>query len=103
MTMFKGSIEQQANVYFEGKVTSRTVHLADGERLTLGFMCTGEYEFATAEKEKMEIIAGELTVLLPGESQWQTISAGRSFEVPANSKFQAKTDTYADYTCYYIK
>ncbi len=98
----EGTIEQQANVYFEGKVTSRTVYLADGERLTLGVMCQGEYQFNTTEKEKMDITAGELIVLLPGETAWQTYTAGESFEVPANSVFQVKAATFADYTCYYL-
>jgi uncharacterized protein YaiE (UPF0345 family) len=37
-------------------------------------MLPGEYEFGTAEKEIMEILAGEMDVCLPGES-WKTIVA----------------------------
>ncbi|UQF12472.1 pyrimidine/purine nucleoside phosphorylase [Vagococcus lutrae] len=103
MTTFNhATIEQQANIYFEGKVSSRTVILENGERLTLGFMTPGEYTFNTAAKERMEIVGGSLTVQLPDEEDWQTYTAGQSFDVPANSQFHAKTDTYADYTCYYL-
>lgn len=103
MSTFKNvTIEQAANIYFDGKVSSRTVFLETGERLTLGFMSPGEYEFATGAKERMEIVGGSLTVQLPEATTWQTFTAGDYFEVPANSRFLAKTDTYADYTCHYL-
>ena len=37
------TIVKKANVYFDGKVTSRTVLFADGTRKTLGIMMPGEY------------------------------------------------------------
>jgi len=97
------TVEKKANVYFDGKVSSRTVYLANGEKVTLGFMLPGEYEFGTADKEIMEIIGGSMTVKLPGEDDWKTIEEGVSFEVPANSKFQVKVEQMADYCCSYIK
>lgn len=36
---------KKANVYFDGKVTSRTIIFKDGERKTLGIMLPGDYEF----------------------------------------------------------
>jgi len=98
----KVSIVKKANVYFDGKVTSRTVIFPDGSTKTLGVMMPGEYEFATAEKENMEIMAGELEVLLPGEDDWQKIKGGESFDVPANSKFSLKIKTLTDYCCSFI-
>lgn len=92
---------REANVYFEGKVTSRTVLFADGSKKTLGIMMPGDYEFGTDFHELMEIMAGELEVLLPGSDSWQNISAGQSFEVPANSKFGLKIKTVVDYCCSY--
>jgi uncharacterized protein YaiE (UPF0345 family) len=77
------TIVKKANVYFNGNVTSRTVRFADGSHKTLGIMLPGEYEFGTSQKETMEILGGELDVLLPGASDWQTFSAGSSFVVPA--------------------
>lgn len=47
---------------------------------TLGYMLL-EYIFNTADKELMEIIDGELDVLLPGAADWQAISGGQSFDV----------------------
>ena len=97
------SIVKKANIYFDGKVTSRTVIFYDGSEKTLGVMMPGEYEFNTAEKENMEIMAGELEVLLPGKDGWQEIKGGESFDVPANSKFSLKIKTLTDYCCSFIK
>lgn len=61
MSEFKDvTIVKNANIYFDGKVTSRTVIFQDGSRKTLGIMMPGEYEFDTANKEIMEILSGEL-------------------------------------------
>lgn len=94
---------KEANIYFDGKVTSRTVRFADGTRKTLGIMLPGEYEFGTAAAEEMEVLQGELTVLLPGESQWRTFKAGETFHVPAQAKFQLQVKTVADYCCSYLE
>ena len=82
------TVVKEANVYFEGRVTSRTILFSDGSRKSLGVMLPGEYEFGTAEKEIMEIMSGELEVLLPNTSGWQKIKGGESFEVPPSSRFQ---------------
>lgn len=97
------TVVKKANVYFDGKVTSRTVIFNDGEKRTLGIMMPGEYEFGTADKEIMEILAGKLDVLLPGNDNWQKIVGGQSFEVPANSKFKLVINELTDYCCSYIK
>jgi len=96
------TIEIEGNSYFDGAVTSRTVHFPDGSRKTLGFMLPGEYEFGTAEAELMEITSGELDVKLPDSSDWSTIHGGESFDVPANSKFQVKVKEITDYCCSYL-
>lgn len=98
----KVSIIKKANVYFDGKVTSRTIIFQDGSRKTLGVMMPGEYEFNTSEKENMEIMAGELEVLLPGKDGWQKIKEGESFQVPSNSTFNLKIKTLTDYCCSFI-
>lgn len=104
MSEFKNvTVVKKANVYFDGKVTSRTVLFPDGTKKTLGIMMPGDYEFGTAEKEIMEVLGGELTVLLPGKSEWQTFAAGTAFEVPANAKFKLKVTTVADYCCSYVR
>ncbi|MGL1936564.1 MAG: pyrimidine/purine nucleoside phosphorylase [Fibrobacterales bacterium] len=103
MSEFKNvTIVKQANVYFDGAVTSRTVVFEDGTKKTLGIMNPGEYEFGADAAEIMEIMAGNLEVLLPGSEDWLTIKGGESFNVPANSKFNVKIKTITDYCCSYI-
>jgi uncharacterized protein YaiE (UPF0345 family) len=36
-----------ANIYFDGKVSSRTIEFPDGSKKTLGIMMVGDYEFDT--------------------------------------------------------
>jgi uncharacterized protein YaiE (UPF0345 family) len=104
MDEFKGvTVLKKANVYFDGKVTSRTVLFGDGSKKTLGVMLPGEYEFNTGDKELMEIISGELEVLAAGETSWKKIKGGESFEVPENSKFRLKVKTLSDYCCSFLK
>lgn len=104
MEEFKGvTVLKKANVYFEGKVTSRTVLFGDGSKKTLGVMMPGEYEFSTGDREIMEIMAGELEVLLPGETGWKTVRGGESFEVPAKSTFKLKVKVLSDYCCSFVK
>jgi purine/pyrimidine-nucleoside phosphorylase len=103
MTEFKNvTVVKKANVYFDGKVTSRTVLFPDGSKKTLGIMLPGEFEFNTADKEIMEIMAGDLEVLLPGEAGWKSIRGGEAFEVPAQSKFSLKVKSLTDYCCSFI-
>jgi purine/pyrimidine-nucleoside phosphorylase len=97
------TIIKKANVYFDGKVTSRTVLFPDGSKKTLGIMSPGDYEFGTAEKEIMEILDGALDILLPGGAGWITVKGGDTFEVPAQSKFSLKVKSLTDYCCSYVK
>ncbi len=95
------TVVKEVNSYFEGKVTSRTILFPDGTKKSLGVMLPGDYEFGTDTKELMEIMSGELDVLLPASSDWQPIKGGQSFDVPASSKFQVKVKTITDYCCSY--
>jgi uncharacterized protein YaiE (UPF0345 family) len=103
MEEFKNvTVFKRANVYFEGRVTSRTVLFGDGTRKTLGIMLPGEYEFGTGNREIIEILVGDLEIFLPGSSGWKAVKAGESFEVPANSKFKLIIKTITDYCCSYL-
>lgn len=103
MSEFKNvTIVKQANVYFDGKVNSRTIMFSDGSKKTLGFMQPGEYTFNTADPELMEILAGELEVQLPG-GDWQTVKGGEAFNVPGNVAFTMKVKTPSDYCCSFLK
>ena len=96
------TVIKKANIYFDGKVTSRTVIFPDGSKKTLGVMLPGEYEFSTNEKEIMEILSGDLEVLLPGIKGWQAVGDGDVFEVPANSKFDLIIKEITDYCCSFV-
>lgn len=92
-----------ANIYYDGKVTSRTLKFSDGSVKSLGIMLPGEYTFGTDLKEIMEIMAGELDVRLPGEENFKALEVPCSFEVPANSSFDLVIKTPTDYCCSYIE
>jgi len=96
------TIVKEANIYYDGKVTSRTVNLNDGTTQSLGIMMPGEYTFATNEAEIMEMLSGELEIKLPNE-EWKTLNTPETFNVPANSSFDLKIKTVTDYCCSYIK
>lgn len=96
------ALVKEANIYYDGKVTSRTVNFSDGTTKSLGIMMPGEYTFGTNEAEIMEIMSGELDVKLPGED-WKTLKTPETFNVPANSSFDLKIKSVTDYCCSYIK
>lgn len=102
MSEFKNvTVIKRANVYFGGKVSSRTVVFPDGTRKTLGIMLPGEYEFSTDAPEMMEVLAGSMDVRLPGSEEFVTYRAGDSYAVPAKSKFALRLAEVADYCCSY--
>ena len=95
-------VVKAANIYFDGAVTSRTIIFSDGSRKTLGIMLPGEYGFNTGSAELMEILSGELTVLLPGSSEWVAVKGGEAFEVPENASFKMKVTAVTDYCCSFL-
>ncbi len=97
------TVTRNANIYFDGKVTSRTITMADGAKKTLGIMLPGDYCFNTDDKELMEIISGSLQVQLPGSHEWRGYAAGTAFEVPAKSSFSLKVSVITDYCCSFLK
>lgn len=104
MMEFKNvTVLKKANIFFDGRVTSRTLLFPNGERKTLGIMLPGEYEFSTGDKEVMEMLGGSVDVLLPGCSEYCTFSEGESFEISAKSTFKLIVKAPADYCCSYIK
>lgn len=95
------SIEKKANFYFDGNVSSRTIHLNTGERKTLGFMLKGEYLFNAGVEELMEVLNGEMKIKLQGETEYSNFVQGTSFIVPKNTSFNVIVDSFADYCCSY--
>ena len=96
------NVTKKANVYFDGRVTSRTITFSDNSVKTLGIMMPGEYEFGTDKAEIMEIYSGEMKVLLPGSSEWISVCGGESFNVPAKSRFNVNVAVLSDYCCSFI-
>jgi hypothetical protein len=96
------AVTKKANIYFDGKVTSRTIEFENGELKTLGIMLPGNYEFGTEKKELMEILSGVMIVRLPDSEAWVTITDGQSFEVPKASKFSLVVKEVTDYCCSYF-
>jgi len=95
------TVTKKANVYHDGKVTSRSVITAEGEMKTLGLMQAGTYRFSTAAAEVMEVLAGSCRVKLADSQDWTTYADGQSFDVPANSHFDIEVDEILDYICHF--
>lgn len=100
MTSFPNvTVDAKANIYFDGRVVSHTVHFTDGTRKTLGLIYSGKYHFGTAAPERMEIIAGACEVTIDGTSEVLVIEEGSAFDVAGNSGFTIVVD---DGICEYI-
>lgn len=93
------SVATKANVYFDGKVISHSITLADGRKKSLGVILPGEYHFGTGEPEVMEITAGACEVVIDGTSEPISVAAGSSFSVAGGSGFTIRV---ADAPCEYV-
>jgi purine/pyrimidine-nucleoside phosphorylase len=96
------SVDIKANIYFEGKVTSRTIVFSDGSKKTLGIMLPGEYHFNTDAPELMEITQGTVEYRLTENDAWIKVNAGSEFNVPGNSAFDIRALDVADYCCSFL-
>lgn len=97
------AVDAKANVYFDGRVVSHTVHFPDGSRKTLGLIYPGQYHFGTAAAELMEIVAGACQIVLDDTTETRAIAADSSFEVPANSGFTITvTEGICEYVCSFL-
>lgn len=101
MSYKNAEIRKKANVYHDGKVTSRSVVTADGEMKTLGVMLPGTYRFSTGAPEVMELLQGRCRVKLADEQAWTDYEAGQSFNVPGNSSFEIEVEDLLDYICHF--
>ncbi len=102
MSFRNAEIRKKANVYFDGRVTSRAITTAEGESKTLGLMLPGTYTFSTGAPEVMEMTQGACRVKLDGEQEWKSYRAGESFEVPGNSRFDIEVTELMDYVCHFV-
>ncbi|WP_367874936.1 pyrimidine/purine nucleoside phosphorylase [Luteolibacter sp. Populi] len=94
------SVSTKANVYFDGKVVSHSLILADGRKKSLGVIFPGEYHFGTGDPEVMEITTGACEVVIDGTTDTRAVAAGSSFLVAGNSGFTIRvTDSPCEYIC----
>ena len=97
------TVVAKANVYFDGKVVSHTVLLADGSRKSVGMIFPGKFHFGTDKAERMEITAGECEVKLDAGKGLKRHAAGQQFEVPAKSGFDIEVKSgLCEYICTYL-
>lgn len=88
----------QVNEYFDGAVKSLGYNSSEGKS-TVGVMEEGEYEFGTFTHETMVVIEGQLSALLPDETEWKIFTAGQEFHIPADVKFKVKSLGQSSYLC----
>ena len=97
------TVDAKANVYFDGRVVSHTVHFTDGTKKTLGLIYPGKFHFGTSAPERMEILAGACEITLDGTSELIEIVAGSAFDVAGNSGFTIKvTEGICEYICSFL-
>ena len=96
------TVKKTANIYFDGKCVSHTVHFADGSKKTLGVIFPSSLRFTTGAAERMELLAGSCRVRVEGSTEWKAYQGGEAFEVPANAAFDIETSTTLDYVCHFI-
>jgi uncharacterized protein YaiE (UPF0345 family) len=101
MSFYNAEVKKKANIYFDGKVTSRTIITAQGEKKTLGVMLPGSYRFETGAAETMDILQGSCRIKPAGKQVWESYRAHESFSVPANSHFEIEVSDLLDYICHF--
>jgi purine/pyrimidine-nucleoside phosphorylase len=94
-------VKKKANVYHDGKVTSRTVITPQGEMKTLGVMLPGTYRFNTQAPERIDVTQGHCRVKLANQQGWADYVAGQSFDIPGNSSFEIEVVALLDYVCHF--
>jgi len=94
-------VKKKANIYHDGRVTSRTLITSEGEMKTLGVMLPGTYRFSTQAPERIEITQGHCRVKLADKQVWSDYQAGQDFSVPANSHFEIEVVDLLDYVCHF--
>ncbi len=93
----------KANIYFEGKVVSHSLLFPDQTKKTLGLIYPGKFHFGTDKAERMEIVSGECSVKLDGQTATKSYSAGQVFEVPSKSGFDIEVKSgICEYICSFL-
>ena len=101
MSYLNVEVKKRANVYHDGKVTSRSIITPEGEMKTLGIMLPGTYRFSTDTPETIDITQGSCRIKLEGKQDWVEYEEGESFSIPGNSHFEIEVSDVFDYVCHY--
>ena len=96
------SVVIEANIYFDGKVTSRSILFPDGSKKTLGILLPGEYHFNTDAPEHMRITAGVAEYRLNENDDWKKVEQDGEFNIPGKSSFDIKAIDIVDYVCSFL-
>jgi hypothetical protein len=95
------AVVKKANVYFDGKCVSHTVHFADGSKKSVGVIMPATLTFNTGVPEIMETVAGSCRFRLKG-GDWQSCGEGQKFDVPGTSSFDIEvTGEPYHYVCHF--
>ena len=95
------SVSKKANVFFEGRCVSHTVHFPDGSRKSVGVMLPGSLRFETAAPEQMERLEGRCRVEIGDSGKLTEYRGGQRFEVPGHSSFRIETLETLHYVCHF--
>jgi uncharacterized protein YaiE (UPF0345 family) len=97
------TVVTKANVYFDGKVVSHSLFLPDGTKQTLGIIYPGKYHFNTDKAEGMEVIAGQCSVKIDGQTKIDSYATGQVFELPGKSGFEIEVKSgLCEYICTFL-
>ena len=95
------SVSTKANVHFDGKCVSHTLHYADGSKKSVGVVMPAKLTFTTGAPEVMETVAGSCRYRLQG-GDWQKCKVGESFSIPGDSSFDIEvTNEPYHYICHF--
>ena len=95
------SVTKKANVFFDGRCISHTVHLADGSRKSVGVILPSSLRFETAAPEIMELLEGRCRVEIADSGKVTEYRGGQRFEVPGKSSFRVETLETLHYVCHF--
>ena len=95
-------VKTLVNIYYGGKVQSRTIRYIDGKVQTLGVYLQGDFEFHSDCAEKVLITAGCAEVFFPADKNWRQIKSGETYDVPADTVFKVRCSEITEYICDFL-
>ena len=100
-TLHPSSVSTRANVFFDGKCVSHTIHFADGSRKSVGVILPSTLTFNIGAPEIMECTGGACEYRVHGQDAWNACTPGQSFSIPANGGFDIRVAEAFHYICHF--